>query len=104
MPPPMVTDKARVKSVDLGRGDDFGRPMCAEWADDVGNKRCLQRSQVVRNRLPADLTLGRELIGLEDPAAASHEQLGEFLERIAALQAEELLYIFRPIGIHPFLE
>src|SRR3990167_7566699 len=54
--------------------------------------------------MPAHLALRRKLIGFKDSAAAGHDQFGEFLKRISALQSEELLDIFGPIRIHPFLE
>src|SRR5436309_11290854 len=104
LPASVVARKAGVEAVDLRGGDDLRGSASAERPDNVRYEHGLQDSQVVRDRGTADLARTRKPSGLEDASALSQDQFSEFQERVPPTQAEQLLDVFGPVGVHPFLE
>src|SRR3990170_956349 len=103
-PTVVVTDKARIEPIDLWGGNNFGRTIRTMRTDDVRYKGRFQHRQIVGDRGAAHFTeLGKSCC-LENSPALRHQELDEFLQRMPALDAEKLSYIFCPVGIHPLLE
>lgn len=68
------------------------------------DKRRFQNRQITGYRRAADLARTRIARGLKDPPAVGQQQLDEFLKRVTAFQAEQLLDVLGPVGVHPLLE
>src|SRR3990170_6127344 len=103
MPVSMVADESGVEPVHLRSRNDLRGSMRAERAQNVNDESRFEDGQVVRNGPRADLAGPGEPGRLENPSALRHQQLEEFLERLAPLQAEQFLDVLRPVGVHPLL-
>src|SRR5712692_4580630 len=60
--------------------------------------------KVVRDRSATHFTWTRERRRLKEASALREKQFGELLKRMPTLDAEELLNVLGPIGVHPFLK
>lgn len=104
LPAAVIADEAGIEAIDLGRGDDFCGATTAEWPNHVSNKCRFKDAEVVCNRGTAHFARAGKSSGVKDPTALHHRKFRKSLERVSPLQTEELLDVFSPIGVHPFLE
>ena len=100
----MVADEAGIKSIDLRCGDNLCSPASCEWSHHMSDERCLQDPEVVGNGGPAHLTRPGIAAGLENSPTMDEQKFNEPLERVTPFEAEQLLDVLGPVGVHPLLK
>lgn len=75
----------------MRRGDDFGRAMGAEGADDVNHEGGLKNGKIIGDGWPADLARTRKPRCFEDAPALGHQKFLKFLKGVPSLQPEQFL-------------
>lgn len=102
-PAAVITHESRIEGVNLRRRHDLSRSMGGEGPQDMNEVRAFQNGEII-DGLAADLAGPRESSGLEQPSALGEQQFGKPFEGMSPFQPKQGLNVFRPVGIHPFLE
>lgn len=103
VPPAVICDKSRIKTVHLRRCDNFSGRVRCEWADDVHDECRLEDLEIVHDRLPAHFAGARESRCFEYSAAVDEQHFEQPREGRPLLEPEEFLNILRPVRIQPLL-